>query len=285
MAYLWVKAGQGLTGTIPLTQNITYLRKEKNDFYTFYSACEYTNELVTNKTALQILKLCDSKNKVKDILKQMKKMYVGTSEEILYRDICNTLLQFEQIQLIKWKGGNPIMSIEPVKINKDYEITIAAESDIRDITDFLNNFAPTDDYIFIKTDELVNDNFQKEISIRYRLFSHSGEYFLLKNKSGKLVGLLSFSLSSKIHSPLVYLEYICIPAVLFETCFRHAKALLKEYCIKDITKIEVVCLSNDKIETSINEHLLPIGFSEEARLKDEFEKNVDLIIYSNFYNN
>lgn len=25
---------------IPLTQNITYLRKEKNDFYTFYSACE-----------------------------------------------------------------------------------------------------------------------------------------------------------------------------------------------------------------------------------------------------
>ena len=28
---------------IPLTQNITYIREEKNDFYTFYSACAYTN--------------------------------------------------------------------------------------------------------------------------------------------------------------------------------------------------------------------------------------------------
>ena len=122
---------------IPLTQNITYIRQEKNDFYTFYSACEYTKELVTNKTALQILKLCNSTNRVKDILKEMKKKYVEVADDILYKDICNTLLQFERIQLIKWKGGNPIMSIEPIKINKNYELTLASECDIRNITYFL----------------------------------------------------------------------------------------------------------------------------------------------------
>ncbi len=267
---------------IPLTQNITYIRQEKNDFYTFYSACEYTKELVTNKTALQILKLCNSSNRVKDILKEMKKKYVEVADDILYKDICNTLLQFERIQLIKWKGGNPIMSIEPIKINKNYELTLASECDIRNITYFLNNFAPSDDYIFIKTDELVNENFQKEISIRYRLFSHSGEYFIIKDKCGNVVGMISFSLSGKARSPIVYLEYICVPAEIFEECLKHSKDILKKYCVKDITKIEVVCLSNDPSKMLIDASLIPAGFEIEAQLKDEFEKGVDLIIYSSF---
>ena len=271
---------------IPLIKNITYLREEKNNFFTFYTTCEYTKELITNKTALQILKLCNSKNKVKDILTLMKSLYSKVSEEILYKDICDTLLQFEKIQIIKWKGGNPIMQIEPIKIGNDYEITIASEVEIRGITNIINNFNPLEnDYIFIKTFKPFEENFKSEVNIRYKLFSYSGEYFILKNKNKEIIGLFSFDLSNKNQSSLVYLEYICIPKEVFNDCFNCAKELLKQYCIKDIAKIELMCLSNDEIKTSIDDYLLPIGFIQEAKLKDEFKKGTDLIIYSYFYNN
>lgn len=83
-------------------------------------------------------------------------------------------------------------------------------------------------------------------------------------------------------SPIVYLEYICVPREIFEECLQHSKDILKKYCVKDITKIEIVCLSNDPNKALIDMCLLPVGFEIEAKLKDEFEKGVDLIIYSNF---
>ena len=94
--------------------------------------------------------------------------------------------------------------------------------------------------------------------------------------------MISFSLSGKARSPIVYLEYICVPAEIFEECLKHSKDILKKYCVKDITKIEVVCLSNDPSKMLIDASLIPAGFEIEAQLKDEFEKGVDLIIYSSF---
>lgn len=83
---------------IPLTQSITYLREEKNDFYTFYSACEYTNELVTNKTALQILKLC---NKIINWYRKIENslVVISTHDQIVL-DQVDTIYEIKNHKII-----------------------------------------------------------------------------------------------------------------------------------------------------------------------------------------
>lgn len=273
---------QALNTSIPifLKKNLIYLRKEKNNLLSFYANCGYTNELIMNNTSLMILKLCDSNRNVEDIVNYIHFQYSTISKEKIENDVYQTLLNFEKIQLIKWKEGNPIMMLQPVLINETYNLHVASETDIRDICKFLSENHESNKLVFWSNS--IPSNFNKEINIRYHLFSRKGDYFLVKDNNNKLCGIIFIAVGNQIRNPVAYVEFCICPNVVFTKCIEQAIIIFRSITIKSINKIEIV-IPTDYINFQyITNDLLSIKFKQEAILRGEFAKGIDAYILSYF---
>ena len=263
-----------------LKDNLVYLRKEKKDFLSFYSNCGYTNELIMNNTSLMILKLCDSVRTVDHIVEHIYSMYPTVSREKIFNDVCQTLLNFEKIQLIEWKEGNPIMMYDPITVSEKYNLQVASEIDIRDIFHFLSIDHSNSDIVF--WGQSVPSNFNKEINIRYHLFSRKGDYFLIKNYEQKICGIIFIAIGNQIRNPVGYIEFCICPKEIFTACLKQAIPIFKDIAIKPVSKIEIVIPSDFKEYDLIRQELLLTGFNQEAVLRGEIASGIDASIFSYF---
>ena len=91
-----------------IEENYSYLRKEKDNFYTFTSKAYASEELLLNETVITFLKKCDGKHKIVDIEKEISQQFPEVSVKELNRDFMEVLRMMNMLGLIKWLKANYI---------------------------------------------------------------------------------------------------------------------------------------------------------------------------------
>ncbi|MHB8075762.1 hypothetical protein [Desulfosporosinus fructosivorans] len=274
-----------MNNTVPLFEfeKLFYFREEKEDYVSFVAPNTNSIEPIRiNSSAYQILKLCNGKNKLHEILNTLYSLYSKVSQDMLgfiEGDLIETLHEFTKMNIIKWpKGGNPFM--KKYTFGDDYEIFMVTEDDFNDLYNFIiNNIEQNGIFDITYKNPTFNINEFDQLDLRNMLFNMFEDYFILK-QNNKIIGLVSISCNfsqSKSEINLVVGDLKSIN-YLMDYIFKN----YKEITFKDPSKIKFLFNSIEKnnLEKLLN-LIKKYKFEFEAILKKEINKN-DIEIYSLF---
>jgi len=265
-------------------ENLLYERQEKDGFWTIIPKYHpETRELVINRTAREILELCDGTKTIEAIEKELKERYPDVSNELICKDVATTLGRFSRLLIIEWVGENPFLYKREEMIDNIFSLRVAQEDIILKLKSFIDNFQllkhnvsywaysnPRIDAIFEYEYELV--------MLRYKLFTYSEEFFLLM-KDEEIAGLISVS-------PVKFsgiIKLIITPKEYFTELLRYSVDNLPFISVEEIAKIKIEELTNVPFEDNFKQILLQENFKEEAFLKHELGYNNHIKSYVKMY--
>lgn len=261
---------------------LVYLRKERNGFYTFYSASGLTSDMVANRVAIEILDLCDNKGlTVSDILERMVTKYPNQRRNALLKDIAYTLFSFSKMSIIVWKGNNPFMKKEKVTVD-DYVVELCTEESLLNIEKFVHDNSSNKELMTLVSPPHKLSIYEDEVALRYKLFSNIEDFFFIRRKeSEQIVGLISFSMLGEVETMVCATGVIMCPAEAFEKTINTICHLYKDICVKAISKVKIMAKGSEK--NAVNDSILDAGFTLEATLKAEAPGGDDICLYSFFF--
>ena len=227
-------------------ENIEYEREEKEGYWTIVPKFHpETRELVINRTAREILELCNGARTIEQIEAEMQSRYLETPNDLIYRDLCSTLARFSRLLVIEWDGENPFLYKREEIINDEFSLMIAEESDIIEIKSFIDNSGVLNgkepregnfaQWIY-KNPRILSLEYEL-VSIRSKIFAYMEEFFLLVGRD-KISGLLSISgglFAAVIKLMIVSKDY-------FVDLLRYSVDNLPFISVHNITKIKVELL-------------------------------------------
>ena len=261
---------------------LVYLRKERNGFYTFYSASGLTSDMVANRVAIEILDLCDNNGlTVSDILERMAAKYPNQHRNSLLKDIAYTLFSFSKMSIIVWKGKNPFMKKEIVTVD-DYVIELCTEESLLTIEKFVHDNSTNQELMIMVPPPHKLSSYEDEVALRYKLFSNMEDFFFIRRKDDEqLIGLISFSMLGEVETTVCATGLIMCPTKAFEKTLKTVCYLYKDICVKTINKVKIITTAEEVKAVSCN--ILGAGFSLEATLKAEAPGEDDICLYSFFF--
>lgn len=261
---------------------LVYLRKERNGFYTFYSASGLTSDMVANRVAIEILDLCDSKGlTVSDILEHMATKYPNQKRDTLLKDIAYTLFSFSKMSIIVWKGKNPFMKKEKVTVD-DYVIELCTEESLLTIKKFVHDNSADQGFMTMVPPPHKLSVYEDEVALRYKLFSNMEDFFFIRRKDDEqLIGLISFSMLGEVETTVCATGLIMCPTEAFERTIKTICCLYKDICVKTINKVKIITTAAEV--SAISRNILGGGFTLEATLKAEAPGDDDICLYSFFF--
>lgn len=262
-------------------QNIPYLRKEKEDFYTFYSSVGFLEEMVMNSTSLEMLKMLTGTDTVANIEKKLCKKYWDTDSELIKKDLKNVLFDLSRIEIVGWaKGGNPFMEVYKKNLKGNYTLSLADESEITAIIDYLKNIKSQETYIYYIDPTRNINEYTDTVVMRYKLFSFTEEIFTIKDRDGQINGIVTVELPDRAMSTVSSIGLINIPKRIAKETMGFVTESLRAVAVKDVTKIRVTIPVED--ENQHQDYFVEMGFETEANLKKEFG-NKDAVVLSRAY--
>ncbi|MCL2381145.1 MAG: PqqD family protein [Treponema sp.] len=259
-----------------------FLREEKEKNYTILlKAHPELTELFVNQTTMDILNLCNGSNTLSDILKIQKSKYSSVDENTITNDVASILTKFTNFSVINWdEDFNPYLITHQKYFENGYNIKIAEEREGLEILEKVNNLDESSSYLsahFLKSQ-------YTDLSIRYKIFYKSEEFFLLYDKTkevqciiGVQMPVLPFDTVAKVtfvsnindsEKSVFLLNYI------FDT--------IPNIAVKPITKIATV-IDCQKTKNDVYNVFYSSNFTLEAKLKNEIGMNTEVAVLSIFF--
>lgn len=263
-----------------------YFRREKGNYISFAVKNGKTQELLMNGSAWEILQLCNGKKSILEIEEEYKDCYAYmNSNANFFKDIITTLCVFDKIWLISWgKDGSPFMVSTEIALGDEYTLTWAKENEIRDIAATYEKYVGYSGYYL---HNCPNNKFkglseyQKETSLRSKLFFYKEDFFILRNKEREIVGIISVS-NNHPDTDVLEITTLIVPDNMIENVITGLEKILKENYLFDLSKLRIKAISSE--ETIKNQDSYEkCGFTKTVVLKDEYGKGSDLIYFDYFF--
>lgn len=263
-----------------------YFRREKGNYVSFAVKNGKTQELMMNCSAWEILQLCNGEKSILEIEEEYKERYAYMNSNANFlKDIITTLCVFDKIWLISWgKEGSPFMVSTEIELGEGYTLTWAKENEIRDIVATYEKFVGYSGYYL---HNCPNNKFkglseyQKETSLRSKLFFYKEDFFILKNEKSEIVGIISVS-NNHPDTDVVEITTLIVPDDMIETVLKGLQKILKENSLFELSKLRLKAISSDEVKKNQTSYE-KCGFMKTAVLKDEYGKDNDLIYFDYFF--
>lgn len=220
---------------IPKSIPLPYLREEKNGYRSLLTGRDELNYMMLNESGSYILSLCDGKNTVEAILKQLYKKFPDVEPDVLKSDLASIMRNFSTSRLIGWvktKIGNGTPIADEICMSEEAHIRLAQENDIRLICSLakMASSSKRECSTIVYSWPLPAKQYERPLEIRNSLFSLSKEFFIIY-ESEKPTGLLGIAPSS---NPLLRYADICLilcPANLAVQCINSVASFYRqEFC-------------------------------------------------------
>ena len=278
-----------------IEENLDYYREEREGCCTFLSKRHpETQQLVLNRTGVEVKGLCDGTHTVEDICTILKERYSKIPAQVLEKDVTHIIRALWRLGLIEWIGFNPFSKMYQQHLDSHSEAYVASEEDVEIILTFLQHFgipkrySPWDCIKPFYVNPVFPPDGYAETVIRQKIFFNT-EGFFLSCDDNTLDGLISFTF------PNVWLpdRTTMIGLMLHgdtETSRVHLSKLLDfaVSTLRDVlppqircTKVKCVQLRERGRITNdpITKFLSARGFAKEAECKDELGWGKDLQIF------
>lgn len=157
------------------------------------------NAITINKTAYNILKMCDGQNSIKDITDKLNKEY-GIQFDIIKKDLVSTLYSLFYVNLIVWKKGEnyfaPLFQCE-------YKENLFKKLELKDIKKLIKNIREDNSIISVRYDK---KSMYTDLNIQVRLSMGKDLYFACYDK-GEIKMALAFEPIISIRPSLEFISY------------------------------------------------------------------------------
>ncbi|MDP1510552.1 hypothetical protein L8C07_08405 [Paenibacillus sp. CMAA1739] len=263
---------------------ISFMRKEKNGFVSCHSnIVPQLREILINPTALKILDFCDGKKTTNEVMEEILLFFNNADKEQVVKDLKNVLFDYSRFGLLNWgEMGNPFMQTKIRTLKDGYTLSLAEEGNLQQLKDFFKKESVIADTSILEYLNPVRDvkEYTDELSYRSKLFTYAEEFFLLKNPSGRLEGVVSVFLPTQKNSTTSVLGVIKINARFFDEIISMIKETLQDIAVKNITKIKYQSIMNNKNHEEISRKLTKLNFTKEGLLINEIdEKSLEIFSY------
>jgi len=159
--------------------NVMYEREENNNSKIMISKKHpELQQLMYNRTTVEIMDLCTGKRNIDDIVKQLRKKYTSENYSNLLDDTINTLHMLWRIGFINWLGNNPFAKIYS---GQDGQYTFVMLDEDQAVS-WMKMTSPT--YI---TPISVIESCYSETAIKQNSFSFYETYFQMRKNDKELV--------------------------------------------------------------------------------------------------
>ncbi len=267
-------------------EQLYYFRREEGNYLSFAVKNGKTQELMMNCSAWEILQLCNGEKSILEIGEEYKERYAYIDNKANYlKDIITTLCVFDKIWLISWgNGGSPFMLSAEIGLGDGYTLTWAKESDIRDIVATYEKYVGNEGY---SLHNCPNNKFkglseyQKETSLRSKLFFYKEDFFILRNTEKEIVGISSVS-NNYPDTDIAEITTLIVPDDMLEAVLLGLEKILKENFLFDLSKLRLKVIKGNEKNTN-HDTYEKCGFKQTALLKDEYGKDNDLVFYDYFF--
>ncbi len=270
-------------------ENLSYLRKEKEGYWTFISKTHpETRDLIINPTAKEILDLCDGTRALEEIENEMKNRYPMVEEKRLKMDIAKTIASFSRLGIIEWEGYNPFLYRFKEPLSADFALIIGQEDDILKIERFIKSSpiyqssADNQQKLFCYRSPYFRDLDYETLALRQKLFAYIEEFFLLFYRE-EIIGLISIELPLLQNTTAATIRLIVSLKDWFANLLRYANDNFPALAVREITKIRILELLKDSLDLELKEILFKEGFVEEGFSKNEFGFGGDVKILAYYY--
>lgn len=269
-------------------ERLYYFRYERENHVSFAVRNGKTQELLMNGTAWEILQLCDGQRSVYGIIEEYRERYEYINKNINFtRDVVSTLHIFDKLWLLSWgNGGSPYMISKSITVKDEYTLTWVNESAIREIVATYEKYGEGVDCYFHNSPNNSYkglNEYQKELSVRNKLFNYKEDFFLLRDCDNNVVGVVSVS-NNYPESDILEVSTLIVPKDMMQASLEALQVLIRENYIFELSKLRIRVNSSRESEEKqvIYERC---GFEKCAILKDEYGKGNDLIIFDYIFNN
>lgn len=266
---------------------ILYYREEKDDNASLLTRNGNMNYTILNSTGKWILSNCSGKNTVLDIFILMKNTFVDVDEQILKKDLIKCLYEFTELYALFWKDQdgkkirNPIIDSKNIVIDKNSEVCLATENDIRELLVFFKEYQKKSNNIIYVWEDSYKE-YKEEVVLRQYLYSFSHEFYLYK-KNNKIEGVVVAKQDSSKFINSSKLTFISIPKNIFSNMLHEMKKYYFAYANKNINLLTVrisPIMKDYKIIKNLLEdnNFLLSGMTKKEYLNNDLENYVLYIL-------
>lgn len=232
-----------IRGFIPKAIPLPYSREEKNGYRSILTGRNELNYIMLNGSGSYILSLCDGKNTVEAILKQMCSKYPDVESDVLKSDLASVMKSFSLSRIAGWvrtpsTNGTPI--VDEISVSEDAYLRLAQENDIRLICSLAKqaSVSKLESSTIAYSWPLPIEAYERPLEIRTDLFSLSKDFFIVY-EAGKPTGLLGLTPSI---NPLLRYADICLllcPTNLAAQCIAAAASFYRQEFGEGLTSLHL----------------------------------------------
>ena len=279
-----------------IEENLDYFREEREGCFTFLSKQHpETQQLVLNRTGVEVKELCNGTNTLKDIFTRFKARYPEVPSNILEEEIGNIVRGLWKLGLIEWIGSNPFKKLYVQHLGKNREAYVATEEDVEIIYSFLQIFGIPKPYADVETKKpfYINPAFPldgySEVVMRQKMFFNTEGFFLLcENEIVKALISLTFPNALLPDRTTMFGLMLCAdtqePDVSLSRLIDFSIAALQKITPQRIRCSKLKCLhlqeTGKKANNVVCDFLSSKRFRQEAIFRDELGWGKDLLILS-----
>lgn len=274
-------------------KNLPYFRNEKNGFLSIISANDpYAMVQLLNSTAVEIVELCNGKYSINEIISLIQQKYYDTNPVLIKQCVEILLVRLDRSNLINWVKNDPFFQENlrsGYQLVKNITLKRNSENDFRSIFGFIHLGLINDNNIpitLIYMSPYSSEDQYNQLILRNKLFNFKEDFYTIylrkqplflmgvfNNQPLKSTGTISIAIKHKDVSLLDMMDII----------FPYLNKKMSE----KITKLNCYIKYNLDMPVEIQnlwiKGLENNGFKKEAKLKNEYGKKIDEIIYTRKY--
>lgn len=252
---------------IPVIRKGTFIRKEEFGGILIPFSGNINSTITVNGVGYSILKLCDGKRSILDIVESLKIEFQDNDTKKILKDVVNFIITMKKRQILYCNLDDKISKGICIYKDENYGIYKCGLDDIK----VINNFLYKDNRSL-----LIGDNF---IFDRSSISENINNFYILKNKNGDLISILNLNNISKINN-IFNIKYLDTTILDFDLICKFINLCIM-FSLKALNnKFAKIRIG---IKSTVNPNFLNkiknIGFNEVAILKHEFGLNNDSLIF------
>lgn len=260
---------------------IAYSREENNGFVSFrFTTPMLGNETMLNRTCVEIIKLCNGENSVKNIVDHFVTQYEAPREVVL-NDVVSIIQKFLELQLLTWEGDNPFIDKVKFELGDGYKAYLADYKDVNNIVNYLNKVNIMDEgkanscyrYInpYVDVVNLVNRETLKSG------FLTKAQFIFVLEKEDKVSGIFFGMNNMKLNVNTIITVLIDGNENIKDRFLDYVFSVLPQISNELITKFRAYLLDNNSIENTLFKEEL---FIKGVTLEDELGYNLNVVEYN-----
>jgi len=263
--------------------NVAYSREENDGYVSFrFQSPGTSNETILNDTCVEIIKICNGQNSIKDIVDHIMATYEGAPLDLVVKDVVETVQKLMRMQLITWEEENPFIPKYRIDLGEGYSIYRADYSDIPKINNFfklvqIKEDKPYDNYQICLNKYIPKWSINSEV-LRTGFLTDM-QYIFMLEKDGEVVGT-TYSVDNNNKCIHTIISLVCKKDILcLDSFVSYVFSLIPQISTQNLTGYRIH-VGNE--ENELMNVLKSTGFEKTLTLENEIGFGKDLLEY-NYY--